>query len=86
VCTIQAKFWMDEQGMVIWVDDVWGPYTKDPRCDRRDTYLLKDEVSVHFMGSVKNQINKMGTELDIIPGGCTGSVQVLDTWVHQGGV
>jgi hypothetical protein len=28
--TIQAKAWMDEQAMMQWVDEVWGPYTKDP--------------------------------------------------------
>jgi hypothetical protein len=35
------------------------------------------------MGSVNNQINKLGTEVDIIPGGYTGSVQVLDKGVNK---
>jgi hypothetical protein len=29
--TIQAKAWMDKQAMMKWVDEVWGPYTKDTR-------------------------------------------------------
>jgi hypothetical protein len=33
VYTVQAKAWMDEQAMMKWVDEVWGPYTKDPRRD-----------------------------------------------------
>jgi hypothetical protein len=35
------------------------------------------------MGSVNNQIDKLWTEFDIIPGGYTGSVQVLDKWVNK---
>jgi hypothetical protein len=60
--------------MMKWVDEVWGPYTKDPRRNGRDTYLFQDEFSVHLMGSVNNQINKLGTEVDIIPCRYTGSV------------
>jgi hypothetical protein len=74
---------MDEQAMMKWVDEVWGPYTKGPRRDGRDTYLLQDEFTVHLMGSVNNQINKLRTEVDIIPGGYTGSVQVLDKEVKK---
>jgi hypothetical protein len=48
VNTVQAKAWMDEQAMMKWVDEVWGHYTKDPRRDGRDTYLLQDECSVHL--------------------------------------
>jgi hypothetical protein len=61
VYTVQENALMDEQAMMKWVDDVWGPYTMDPRRDGRDTYLLQDEFSVHLMGSVNNQINKLGT-------------------------
>jgi hypothetical protein len=35
------------------------------------------------MVSVNNQINKLGTEVGIIPGGYTGSVQVLDKGVNK---
>jgi hypothetical protein len=38
---------------------------------------------VHLLGSFNNQINKLGTEVDIIPGGYTGSVQVLDKGVNK---
>jgi hypothetical protein len=44
---------------------------------------LQDDFSVHLMGSVNTQIHKLGTEVDIIPGGCTGSVQVLDKVVNK---
>jgi hypothetical protein len=49
VHTVQANAWMDEQAMIKWVDDMWGPYTKDTRRDGRDTYLLQDEFYVHLM-------------------------------------
>jgi hypothetical protein len=35
------------------------------------------------MGSVNNQINKLGTAVDIIPGGYTGLVQVLNKGVNK---
>jgi hypothetical protein len=35
------------------------------------------------MGSINNRINELGTEVDIIPGGYTGSVQVLDKGVNK---
>jgi hypothetical protein len=73
---------MDKQAMMKWVDAVWVPYTKDPRCDGRDTYLLQDGFSVHLMGSVNNQINKLVTEVDIIPCRYKGLVQVLDKVVN----
>jgi hypothetical protein len=79
----QAKDWMDERAMIKWVDKVRGPYTKDPRRDGRDNYLLQDEFSVKLMGYVKHQINKLGNEVDIIPGGYNGSVQVLDKGVNK---
>jgi hypothetical protein len=34
------------------------------------------------MGSINNHINKLGMEVDIIPGVYTGSVQVLDKGVN----
>jgi hypothetical protein len=83
VYIVQSKALMDEQSMMKWVDKIWGPYTNDPRRAGRYTYLLQDEFSVHLMGSVSNQINKLGTEVDIIPGGYTGSVQVLDKGVNK---
>jgi hypothetical protein len=45
--------------------------------------FCKDDFSVHLMGSVNNQIKKIGTEVDIIPGRYTGLVQVLDKWVNK---
>jgi hypothetical protein len=68
VYTVQANAWMDEQAMMKWVDAVRGPYTKDPRHDGLNTYLLQDEFSVHLIVSVNNQINKWGAAVDIIPG------------------
>jgi hypothetical protein len=44
---------------------------------------LQDEFSVHFLDSVKNKTKKLGAEVDIIPGGFTGSAQVLDKGVNK---
>jgi hypothetical protein len=38
VYTVQAKAWMYEQAMIKLVDEVWGPYTKDPRRDGRHNF------------------------------------------------
>jgi hypothetical protein len=43
VYTVQANAWMDEQSIMKSIDEVWGPYNKDPQCDGRYTYLLQDK-------------------------------------------
>jgi hypothetical protein len=45
---------------------------------------LQDDFSAHLMGSsVNNQINKLGNDVDIIPGRYTESVQVLDKGLNK---
>jgi hypothetical protein len=83
IYTVQEKAWTDEQAIMEWVDEVWGSYTRDPQRDRWGTYLLQDECYVHLMVSVNNQIYKLGTGVEIIPGEYTGSVQVLDKGLNK---
>jgi hypothetical protein len=42
-----------------------------------------DEFSVHLMGYINHKINKLGTETELVPGGFTGCVQVLDKGVNK---
>jgi hypothetical protein len=42
-----------------------------------------ENFSVHLMCSVCNSINKCGTEVEFIPGGYTGCLQILDKGVNK---
>ncbi|KAL7563790.1 hypothetical protein ACA910_000116 [Epithemia clementina (nom. ined.)] len=42
-----------------------------------------DKYSCHYQGSVANQIEDLGVEWDIIPGGCTGLVQPIDVGIGK---
>jgi hypothetical protein len=79
--TVQPKVWMDQDHIMDWVNYVWGPYAKGSHHYGKDTYILMDELSVHFMHFVCNSINKCGTEVEFIPGGYTGCLQILDKGV-----
>jgi hypothetical protein len=81
--TVQPKVWMDQDHILDWVNFVWDPYTKGSRHGGQNRYLLMDELSVHLMRSVCNSINKCDTEVEFIPGGYTGCLQILDTGVNK---
>jgi hypothetical protein len=81
--TVQPKAWMDQDHMLDWVKCVWDPYNKGSHCDGQDMYLLMEELLVHFMHYVCNSKNKCGTEVEFIPEGYTGCLQILDKGVNK---
>jgi hypothetical protein len=38
---------------------------------------------MHLMASIWNAISRLGTEVEIVPGGYTGSVQILDKGINK---
>jgi hypothetical protein len=75
--TVQPKAWDDQNTHMQWVEKVWFPF-----CDQQQngnyTYLIHDEFKVHLMGKVIWHKQELGTEVEFIPGGYTGALQVLD--------
>jgi hypothetical protein len=81
--TMQKKARMDKARIHDLIDIVWSPYTKDTCRGGREMYLLIDEFVVHLMGEINHKINNLDTEIEFVPGGYTGCVQVLDTGVNN---
>ena len=82
VCTVQQNAWTDERIMLMWVDLVLNPYVKKVP-PGVVPYLFLDKYGCHYQGSVAKEIEKLGVEWDIIPGGCTGLIQPIDVGVGK---
>jgi transposase-like protein len=80
VYTVQQKAWNDTTTMMQWLELVWFPFCREKG---RATYLIYDEFSVHLKREVLNATQRHGTQVDIIPGGYTGALQVLDKGVNK---
>jgi hypothetical protein len=78
--TTQAKAWMDEVTMLEWVKFVWKPFTQS----RPGLFLLiLDEARAHMTSDVVKAISQCKTFLEIIPGGYTSKLQVLDVGINR---
>ena len=78
VCTTQAKGWMDEERMLEWIQKVWAPYV-----DGNRALLSLDTFSGHLTDRVKDALDKCGTKMLVIPGGCTSVLQPLDVSINK---
>ena len=78
VCTTQAKGWMDEERMLEWIQKVWAPYV-----DGNRALLTLDTFSGHLTDRVKDALDKCGTKMLVIPGGCTSVLQPLDVSINK---
>ena len=78
VCTTQAKGWMDEERMLEWIQKVWAPYV-----DGNRALLSLDMFSGHLTDRVKDTLDKCGTKMLVIPGGCTSVLQPLDVSINK---
>jgi len=78
---VQAKAWDDSETHMQWIEKVWWPF-----CDRQGgnyTYLINDEFKVHLQGKIVRHTQERGTEVEFIPGGYTGALQVLDKGINK---
>ena len=75
VYTIQEKAWNDTEMMTEWIKKVWHPF-----CVKRNklTYMIWDKFSVHMKKHIVHQMQNFGTKVDLIHGGYTGKIQILD--------
>ena len=77
---VQHKAWMDEREMLRWVKQVWEPFTETID---GPTLLIIDEARAHLTSSVRTAIALCQTELEIIPGGFTSKLQVMDVGLNK---
>jgi hypothetical protein len=81
VYSVQAKGWMCEELMLEWIERVWKPWIEAQQLE--SSLLIVDSFKGHTTSSVFNALNDCGTGVDIIPGGYTGDVQVLDVGINK---
>ena len=75
---------MDEHCMIVWVDEIFGPYlAANPPPEGMQPVLLLDLYRCHMMASVVLRIEAMGVHVIHIPHGCTGLTQPLDIGINQ---
>ena len=80
VYTVQQKGWVDSRVFSIWINSVWSPFCTGVG---DSTYLIMDEFLVHRTLDSVRAIQEFGSEVDFIPGGYTGALQVLDKGVNK---
>ena len=84
VYVCQNAVWMDERCMLIWVDEVFGPYlAANPPPEGIQPVIFLDSYRCHMMASVVSRIEAMGVDVIHIPGGCTGLTQPLDVGINR---
>ena len=82
VYACQDAAWMDERVMRMWVEKVLKPFVDDVP-ENITPLLLLDSYRCHTMASVKSDIEVLGIEVQIIPGGCTGMCQPVDVGIGK---
>jgi hypothetical protein len=75
----QDAAWMDEGCMMLWVNQILGPYLAvNPLPPGIQPVILLDAYRCHMMASVVAKISELGIKVIHFPGGCTGLCQPLD--------
>lgn len=74
----QEKAWMDESGMLKWIDRIWIKYTK-----KKPSLLFLDCFKAHLTEKVKEAFGNCNTTVLVIPGGCTSVLQPLDVSINK---
>ena len=67
---------MDEEVMLLWVEQVLGPYVATAP-DGVVPILFLDSYRCHMMASVVTKIQDLGVEVENIPGGAQACVNLL---------
>ena len=70
---------MNEEMMLTWIEKVWKPFAEK----RSVSMLIIDSCTAHLTSSVKQAIEELGTVLEIIPGGYTSKLQVMDVGLNK---
>ena len=77
---VQLKAWNDADTMKLWIDLIWRPFCIEKGCP---AYLIWDEFSVHLMRKTIHAVQDTGTQVEFVPAGYTGAVQILDKGVNK---
>ena len=73
---------MDERVMRVWVQRVLKPYVEEVPLHITPLLIL-DSYKCHTTPTVVSDIQALGCEIEIIPGGCTGLCQPIDVGIGK---
>jgi len=78
---VNAKGWMDEEGIKLWIQNVWN---RRPNAFRNlRSLLVWDMFKPHLSTDVKRRLATNKTDLALIPGGLTSVLQPLDVCLNK---
>lgn len=85
VVKCQAKAWMDEHLMKVWLDDIWLKYTKkvSKDIDFENSLLTYDAFSAHKTEDVESKLVQNKCDALMIPAGCTSKCQPMDVCINK---
>ena len=78
----QPNAWMDERGMLLWVDLCLKPHVATIPTGIIPIMFL-DSYRCHVMAAVVDAIQELGVEVEHIPGGCTCLCQPVDVGINK---
>uniref|UniRef100_H3A0T2 HTH CENPB-type domain-containing protein n=1 Tax=Latimeria chalumnae TaxID=7897 RepID=H3A0T2_LATCH len=78
---VHEKGWMDEDGVKLWIDNVWNTRPGGLRKER--SLLVWDMFRSHVTDDIKKRLRRNNTEIAVIPGGLTSVVQPLDVCLNK---
>jgi len=67
----QPKAWMDDRVMGIWFEKIWKPYIQG----HAESVLLLDDFKCHKQEQFEDELDDVGTYLELIPRGYTSVLQ-----------
>ena len=85
IVKIQAKAWMDEELMHVWLEDIWLKHTKlmSQKLGLENSLLTFDAFSAHKTDEVEAKLEQNKSDILMIPAGCTSKCQLMDVCVNK---
>ena len=78
---VHEKCWMDEEGVKLWLENVWNRRPGGNGKDR--SMLVWDMFRSHLTPATKKRLARIKTDQAVIPGGLTSLVQPLDVCLNK---
>ena len=83
VIHVHPKGWMDEEGVILWINKVWSRIHSSLSTRRKPALLVWDQFRSHLTDLVKKRLKVEETTQAVIPGGLTGMLQSLDVCLNK---
>lgn len=78
---VREKGWMDEEGVKLWLDNVWS--RRPGGLLQKRSLLVWDIFRAHLTPTTKERLARIKTDAAVIPAGLTSLVQPLDVCLNK---